>query len=297
MKLDHLLSQFLYQHKQLVLPGIGTFTLDASVVVPSDSDKYRTPANGIHFSNKSTPNFDPELVKYIHVHTGKMMPLAQSDLESYISLGHQFLNIGKPLYIEGIGTLVKVNSGLFEFSPGEFVTQKLEDNRDANRRSAFDDETKHEPESNSMRNVFLAAAILGTLALVAWGAWYLYQKNVSASESPAVEQVVADSIITLPPDSAALQAYAPDSSLLKKDSIVPTTSAAPGTYKFILETANKKRAFRRYAQLKEFENKIQMETADSITFKLYFELMALPTDTTRIRDSLSRYYQNKVRVE
>jgi len=64
-----------------------------------------------------------------------------------------------------------------------------------------------------------------------------------------------------------------------------------------LETANKKRAFRRYAQLKEFENKIQMETADSITFKLYFELMALPTDTTRIRDSLSRYYQNKVRVE
>ena len=296
MKLDHLLSQFLYQHKQLVLPGIGTFTLDPSVVVPADSDKYRTPANGIHFSNKSTPNFDVELVKYIHTHTGKMMPLAQSDLESYISLGHQFLNIGKPLFIEGIGTLVKVNSGLFEFLPGEFVTQKLEDNRDSNRRSAFDDETKHEPESNGMRNIFVAAAIIGTLALVAWGAWYLYQKNISAPVGPVEQQVVADSIVTVPPDSSAVQAYAPDSSLLRKDSLL-ATSAAPGVYKFVLETANKKRALRRYAQLKEFENKIQMETTDSISFKLYFQLMAFPSDTTRIRDSLSRYYQNKVRVE
>ena len=296
MKLDHLLSQFLYQHKQLVLPGIGTFTLDSSVVVPADSDKYRTPANGIHFSNKSAPNFDPELVKYIHTHTGKMMPLAQSDLESYISLGHQFLNIGKPLFIEGIGTLVKVNSGLFDFMPGEFVTQKLEDNRDVNRKSSFDDESKREPESNGTRNIFVAAAIIGTLALVAWGAWYLYQKNVTSPVSPAEQQVVADSAVILPPDSTAAQAYSPDSSLLKTDSAL-ATSTAPGTYKFILETAGKKRALRRYTQLKEFENKIQMETTDSISFKLYFELKALPSDTTRIRDSLSRYYQNKVRVE
>lgn len=296
MKLDHLLSQFLYQHKRLVLPGIGTFTLDPSVVVPAE-DKYRTPANGIQFSNKSAREFDQELVKYIHTHTGKMMPLAQSDLESYISLGHQFLNIGKPLFIEGIGTLVKVNSGLFEFLPGEFVTQKLEDARDPNRRSAFDDETKHEPEPNGMRNVLIAATIIGTLVLVAWGAWYLYQKNISTSESPAEQQVIADTIVSVPTDTTAIQAYAPDSSLLKKDSNVATSSLAPGTYKFVLETAGKKRALRRYAQLKDIGNKIKMETADSISFKLYFELPAYPADTSRIRDSLSRFYQNKVRVE
>ena len=40
-----------------------------------------------------------------------------------------------------------------------------------------------------------------------------------------------------------------------------------------------------------------METADSIAYKLYFLIPSTPSDTARIRDSLSRYYTSKVKIE
>ena len=56
-----------------------------------------------------------------------MKALASSDLCSYIELARQFLNIGKPFQIEGIGTLVRNKSGELEFTPDHLLVGKMKD--------------------------------------------------------------------------------------------------------------------------------------------------------------------------
>src|SRR5262249_2313629 len=66
LKLPQLLSQFLYQTKRLDLPGIGTFPLDASAVLPQESDRSsQTPATGIQFANANIAAADDILVTFI----------------------------------------------------------------------------------------------------------------------------------------------------------------------------------------------------------------------------------------
>ena len=73
-----------------------------------------------------------------------------------------------------------------------------------------------------------------------------------------------------------------------KDSVAPEVTA--GQYKFVVETAEKPRALKRYGFLKSNGLAIQMETADSVTFRLFFALNANPVDTTHILDSLRNFY-------
>ncbi|MFN8244987.1 MAG: hypothetical protein U0T56_01200 [Ferruginibacter sp.] len=44
--------------------------------------------------------------------TRKIKPLATSDLESFTMLGKQFMNIGKPLILEGLGTPFETSSSV-----------------------------------------------------------------------------------------------------------------------------------------------------------------------------------------
>jgi hypothetical protein len=57
-----------------------------------------------------------------------------------------------------------------------------------------------------------------------------------------------------------------------------------------VETAERTRALKRYGFLKSNGLAIQMETNDSIMFRLYFQLPALAADTIKIRDSLKSFY-------
>ena len=80
----------------------------------------------IRFSQKNILKPDEEFIEFIRTHTGKIRPLAESDLESFISDGKILLNIGKPFHLEGIGTLQKSRAGTYEFYPGLPLLEKLE---------------------------------------------------------------------------------------------------------------------------------------------------------------------------
>ncbi len=109
LKLSSVFAQYLYQHKKLNLPGIGSFDIDPSVSVPDVAEKSSADfGQYIHFTNKPVARPDEEFIDFIRVQTGKIRPLAESDLESYLSDGKLLLNIGKPFFIEGVGTLHKV---------------------------------------------------------------------------------------------------------------------------------------------------------------------------------------------
>ncbi len=317
MKLDLLLSQFLYQHKKLVLPGIGTFILDPASPIPDGTDKQNTTVAGITFDNKSVPQIDDNLIDFVRTHTGKIKPLAISDIDSYINLSVQLLNIGNPLHIEGIGTLMKARDGRLNFTPGHYMATRLEDmtvQKEVGEQESFHDEgyLRREPKSNSARKILIIAAALITLGVIGGGAYYLYQSNVQNKSVVSETENVANSVRT---DTTTGQgsAYVPDSNLVAKDSALAKrkmdssasfTFARPdaggnASVKYVLETtANKSRALKRYSQLKSYGNDIRLDVAsDSSSFKLYFVIPSTYADTARIKDSLTRYFQNRVRIE
>src|SRR6185437_4848073 len=125
------------------LPGIGIFTLDKSVVLPEENDRdLLSLPNAVQFQNANITTADKDLIPYFVANTGKITPLATSDLDSYLTLGMEMLNIGKPFYLEGIGTITKSKTGKFDFSPGEYTV--IKENQTA---GAPDHGKKRRPES------------------------------------------------------------------------------------------------------------------------------------------------------
>src|SRR6188508_2023303 len=107
MKIEQLLVQHFYNTGEVTLQGMGTFTLSPGFVAPKDNDKdVEIPDNAISFQYNPRATADEALVDHIVLQTRKMKALASADLDSYLVLGKQFLHIGKPFKIEGMGMLV-----------------------------------------------------------------------------------------------------------------------------------------------------------------------------------------------
>jgi hypothetical protein len=325
LKLPQLLSQFLYQSRKMDLPGIGSFTLDPAAVIPGDSDRDpHSPASGISFKNASITTPDDELIRFIQTHTGKMKPLAAADLDFFLTSGKQMLNIGKPFYLEGIGTLVKVKDGRLDFVPGEYSTARLEEpgptkrERAEKKQSTFDGQRpSYEPRTNSIRQLLLLAGIIGGLVIIGWGGYSLYKKNTLPEPVADRPQAVPPHEAATPPPDTVVKTQTPPPN---SPTTNPATGSTPGSvaastavvhppaalppgpgmipYKFvILETAHRGRALRRYNQLLGFQLNIKMEQKDSSDFKLYFPIAAAARDTTHIKDSLADVYAAHVRIE
>ena len=80
------------------------------------------------------------------------------------------------------------------------------------------------------------------------------------------------------------------------DSIAASKSLASANYKYVLEVAPGKRAFKRYNQLKTNLWDVHLETKDSIQYKLFL-LLPSNADTTRVLDSLTVMTGRRVYIE
>jgi hypothetical protein len=286
LKLAALLAGYLYQQKKLNLAGIGTFLLDPSARTNPDAQHL---SEGITFEHKASVKPDDNLVDFISAETGKMKTLASSDLASYVELGLQFLNIGKPLQIEGIGTLVKNKSGELEFTADHLMVAKVKETgiKELSATSISDGllttyETLRPKEEKSPRSkkFFLAFLALATIAAIVWIGYRLNQPNLSAVTESAQEiaSPVADTTKMVAPVDTV------------KTVRETVTKNPDNTYRFVIEVAGKKRAFYRYTMLKKGDLPVLMSTTDSTTFKLYLVLPATSADTARIADSLTSRY-------
>jgi hypothetical protein len=289
LKLSSLFAKYLYQYKTLRLPGIGIFTLDPSVSIPDPNDKlFPDFLQNIRYSQQPVNAPDEDFINFIRTETGKIKPLAESDLDSYLSDGKILLNIGKPFHIEGIGFLQKTREGVLEFKAGDPLQYKSETHHTeveepVERSKTFYLDTK--PSNTGGRKLLIALGAIAGIVIVIWGGYKLYNRNGNSSTP-----IVADTATVLSSDTMAISSM-PDS--FQRASTDSTANRS--TYKFIIErTANKARALRRYNQLQEHLADVQLETQDSTLFKLYFVLPATPADTARIRDSLKSWYGRRV---
>jgi hypothetical protein len=300
VKIGPLLAHYLYSNKRLDLPGIGTFLLDNSITVDTENSKQSKPTllEGVSFeSNISIKEPSNELIQFISEQSGRIKPLATADLDSYLWLALQFLNIGKPYLIEGVGSLTKINSGGFAFTPGQILTEKLSDyvakeaENIATREADDNYKNIFYPNKNSFnwKKPVVILLIIAGAGLAVWGGYTMYKKTSEKSNSGNSQS--EKKIEILPATDTT--GYLPDSNAIN---IVQKTPA--GTNKFVLEVTDKDRAIKRFNKLKTYFWDVHLETQDSILYKIYMLIpVATATDTTRIKDSLSMLNGKKVYIE
>jgi hypothetical protein len=293
LKLPLLLAKYLFTYNELNLAGMGRFQIETSELemeIPEKNSKPVMPV--ISFQHDITIKEDDKLVAFISSHSGKMKSLAASDLESYLEQAKEFMNIGKPFMLEGIGTLIKINPAKYEFTQVNVLSEKIKENlTKETEETAVADETytdfseifsPKKPQAPASKKIVLLLAVLTGLGLAIWGGFVIY-KNYFSTEDPTVKETQPVQI----PDTTATNVT--DTTVKN----LTDTGSAGVFYKFIVEQADSLRAFTRYNYLRKWGINIEMETTDSILFKLFFRLSVLPADTSRIRDSLNLLYGTK----
>lgn len=286
MKIEQLLVQHFYNAKEVTLQGIGTFTLSPDFVMPKDSEKdFEIPSNVISFQYNSRSIADEALIAYIVEQTRKMKSLAAADLDTYLVLMKQFLNIGKPYLIEGMGSVAKNQQGEYFFTQGHSFHSKLETvpaalkEKHTTEDISFASESK--PKSNS-KKILVAVFSVVVLGLLATSIWYFFIRKPNNNTSQVVTTVAKTDTPKI------ITAIADTSSQAKNVAIKPADGY---TFKVVfMVTSDSAAAVARMNTLTTRGHKVIMYKADSVTYKLA-EPFTLPlADTTHVKDSLNSFY-------
>jgi len=292
VKIEQLIVQHLYNSRQVTLQGIGTFRLDPSVILPAANEKEKDfviPDNAFKFEYNLRAEEDEALIQYIVQHTRKILPLASADLDSYVTLAKQFLNIGKPLVIEGIGTIQKNQLGEYQFLPGHFVLPKIDDiprQLKEKQEEAISFETKSS-ESHSRRNLMIFITLF-VIAATGAGIYYM-----ATHESIEVTPTAADR------EEIKKPVLVPDTTNLKTDTtlaLAPAPVQPPPADTFNIVLRSYKNSIAAEAALKKFSSyghKMIIIKADSLNYQLAMPFASPLSDTARAKDSLQRFFGGK----
>jgi hypothetical protein len=306
MKMEQLIVQYLYSNKKVTLQDIGTFIISSDINIPIDSEKDTVlPENAIEFNYDPKAGVDDGLIDYIVANSRKIKPLATSDLESFISLNKQFLNIGKPLVMEGLGTLHKTQAGDYAFAQAGTSHVMLQDTPKILTEKIIEKVSFATPPKEKSGGInkmailaLLAFIILGTLGLLAY---YFINKNNNDAGNENVETSTPskDTSSNTFTNTAAIT----DTSVAKKlkDSLAAirpiNTSDTNNFYIVIKEFTDLALAQKRYTVLTNYGNKLVLTTRDSITYKLRMPFRKPLADTLRVKDSVGVFFQAKTYVE
>ncbi len=293
MKIEQLIVQHLYNSKKVTIQDIGSFTLSPDMPLPLDNEKDMSmPENAVTFQYNKKAVQDDDLIDFIVSQTRKIKPLATSDLESYSILAKQFLNIGKPFPIEGLGVLLKNQAGEYEFIQGTHINAKL-DAAPALHKEKADEAISFSTKALSPRDnrkwiyIFL---ILFIIAIVAVLYYFLTQGN----KDNTVEKLVQSN---------------PDSITVPKDSIIQPLKPAPDTtvaalktdsttFKIVIkEYPSKDAADRAFIKLSSYGHKLVIYPKDSFTYKIAMPFTSPLSDTLRARDSLKIFFGGRPYIE
>ncbi|HRE63927.1 MAG TPA: hypothetical protein PKU77_09070 [Ferruginibacter sp.] len=296
MKIEQLVVQYLYKHKQVSIQDIGQFSIGTNVIIPTEGDKdYSLPEGAIHFEFDKNAPADEGLIDFIKEQSGKIRSLAASDLESYSILTRQFLNIGKPLYIEGLGTLQKTQYGTFNFTQGTHIsTLKSEGGPIVIKEKikediSFASEAKKTSSVKGWMIAILSIFILSAAAAV----YYYFTKEKDEKVTEAVQEPSDNDSTNL---STTNVPAIPDS-IKQKDSIVSTTklpSPDGSTFKIVIkEYPTKVAAEKAASKLKSWGHTVLLETKDSSTYTVAMPFTTALSDTLRAKDSLKKFFGGK----
>ncbi|MEO7446238.1 MAG: hypothetical protein ABIT96_06490 [Ferruginibacter sp.] len=283
MKVEQLIVQYLYNNKHVSIQNMGSFAISPQISLLTDNDKdVSLPPNSIEFIYNPNESQDDGLIDFIIKQTRKIRPLATSDLESYSILSRQFLNIGKPLVIPGLGTLQKNQIGTYDFMQGTIMNARLNDPAPIKEDKHDQDPVFKLParEKKSKTGIIL---ILLLMVIMAAGAMY-YLLRKTDSEQPVTTTIVpaTDTLVNMPAPADTLPAVAPK----------------PYAYAVVFrQYQGLPAAQKAYVRFIKFGHKLVLTTTDSVTFNLAMPFDRPLEDTVRLKDSLAKFFQGKTFIE
>ena len=299
MKVEQLMVQYLYQNKRVTLQDVGTFTIAPGFDIMPDNDKEVTlPDGAIQFEYNSKAPQDEGLIDFVVQHSRKIKPLATSDLESYSILSRQFLNIGKPLIIEGLGILQKNQKGTYDFYQGHSVTSKMEAAPVAMREKQQEEIsfTTKPKEPTTRKNWMIAALLIFVLSTA--GAVYYFMMRSDKEEPITQNSLSLTDIDSLKVKDTSI--LVTKDSTLKKDSLpaAPKPSSDGYSFKVVLkEYPSKLAADMAFEKLTSYGHKLLITQKDSTHFRISMPFTTPLSDTLRVRDSLKRFFGGKPYIE
>ncbi len=291
MKIDQVLIHYLLKFKELPLQGIGVFKLEGAVSEPAEKEKpLIIPSDAISFEYNPRTKEDENLVSYISEMTGKIKPLASADLDSYLTLGRQFLNIGKPLIIPNIGTVEKNSAGEFTFKGGNYAMERIAPPAEKKELEEMEPEKEESFSDFPLRQKSRGKAVpyvilLIILGLIVWAVWkFAFEhKPENTVTHTEIQPVNEDSLNKIRnSDSTVHLQNQPADSLSTKDTL--GFKVVVGIYR------NINAAQRRLNDLELSNRNVILYTTDSVHFKIAEPFNLPRSDTSKILDSLRPYY-------
>ena len=201
------------------------------------------------------------------------------------------MNIGKPFTIEGIGTIQKNQQGIYYFVSGEFITPKLED-MTKQIREKRDESVSFESlrRRKSINTPTLVSTILLILILSGLGLYYLffYNKNIDVQET--VQPIAKPSVVVVTKDT---QQVSKVTATPAPKIIIPDSSS----YNVILkEFVTKELATKWSNKLNNYGHQTVIKQKDSSTFDVGIVFHSSLSDTSKIKDSLNRFFGVKTYI-
>lgn len=289
------------------LQGIGEFFLDNFYENPFENEKGKSkvPENAIRFTPDKKCREDNGLIEYISANTKKIKPLAASDLEDFLNIGRQLLNVSKQFYIEGLGTLILNDRGSLEFLQGNeiFVSPAVDETIHPKPKSKKEEQHEdldfeknypgNKPAGNTLKKAVITIAFAAGLFIIGWIGWYFFkqwqnEKNASQTNLENIKPV-------LPATTPQTDSLTTDKPATDSLNTAPTVDSA-NSYDVIIETANKARALYRSAELKKIGYAVQLSTTDSVSFNIYTTIKGPISDSSKVLDSISRFFGRKARI-
>lgn len=292
MKVQDFLGEYLYEQKQLTLPTIGSFEINEFINVYDSKDGI-LPEDSIRFIQNDQAVIDENFLNFLVQQSGKMKPLALSDLESYISNGRQLLNIGKPFTIKGIGSLTKMGNDLrFEQSihaqektdgQGFYTVKDRTRQKEEVKELDFDSEVK----KGSSKKIFIALGLLIALALIAWAVYLAFPTSVTTTD---------EEISNLQIDTTQTATTGDTSGIIKQDSTTQQKIATDTSFQLLLfsfiDTVKANVELRKQLSKRKYVALVQKDSV----YQIVLTVNKPSADTTKVRDSLKSYYNLNSKV-
>jgi hypothetical protein len=304
-KFDHLLAGYLYKQKTLTITGVGSFTVEPSFVAPADTDKQpHFPSEGIEFLHHKAAKTPEELILYLLAQTGRIKPLLEADFENYITEMQQWLNLGKPFVINGIGTLQKIKSGAIEFKHGATVTEKINTTYGMANLASEEPPLLHNSAKlqNSIKKKNIVITVISIIGIVVAGSlgWLIFQ-HLQKSATPVTD--LSTPIVVPTAISSDTTGAKPNTTTAPpvQDSGVINQATDTLRYRVIFEiTANRQLAFNRLNTLKARGDKVNIDSfykAEDPWYRLFYYKRAVAADTTAVKKDAATYYKRSIWLE
>lgn len=293
---DPFILDFLAEHKSVSFEKIGHLIISGAQHTAGVQHE-----GVVTFQYDKRAETTPELSDFIAGRTGKNKVLIQSDLESHFELTRQFINIGKPYDLEGIGFISLSKSGEYAFTPYDTAEGKEEHKAAKKKQHTYTITQGEEKRSSKSFLMFVAFLIIvGVLGVIGWGTYKLF---VEKGFNNINDTTVTGNMVTPIDSTASLTdtTSKTDSATVAKIDTTKTMEKDSSVYKFIFDrTSSFDKASNRIEELKIILSKdasFDSVKTDSITtYRLFLKLRLPTTDTAKMKDSLQRYFQHSIKV-